>query len=215
MRILVADDHSLFRDGIVSLLEAADYEVIAQVGDGRAAVDATRRWKPDLALLDISMPEMGGLEALEQIKAELPETRVIMLTVSDDDKNLFTAIEKGADGYLLKDLNAQEFLEMLRGIERGDAAITRRTAARLMNRFQKISQANEDEKELLTSREIEVLELVGRGLSNRAIAQELFISENTVKYHLRNILQKLGAQNRTEAVTYAMRKGLLNTPTDE
>ncbi len=206
MRVIVADDHSLFRDGIISLLEAADYQVVAQVGDGEAALDAVRQYKPDMALLDITMPKMDGLEALQHIKAEFPDVYVVMLTVSDNDRDLFSAIESGADGFLLKDLNAQDFLEILNGVEHGDAAITRKTAARLMSRFQQLSQ---DEPELLSGREIDVLKLMGEGLSNRAIAQHLFISENTVKYHVRNILQKLGAQNRTEAVTYAMRKGLL------
>ena len=206
MRVIVADDHSLFRDGIISLLEAADYQVVAQVGDGEAALDAVRQYKPDMALLDITMPKMDGLEALQHIKAEFPDVCVVMLTVSDNDRDLFSAIESGADGFLLKDLNAQDFLEILNGVEHGDAAITRKTAARLMSRFQQLSQ---DEPELLSGREIDVLKLMGEGLSNRAIAQHLFISENTVKYHVRNILQKLGAQNRTEAVTYAMRKGLL------
>ena len=206
MRVIVADDHSLFRDGIISLLEAADYQVVAQVGDGEAALDAVRQYKPDMALLDITMPKMDGLEALQHIKAEFPDVYVVMLTVSDNDRDLFSAIESGADGFLLKDLNAQDFLEILNGVEHGDAAITRKTAARLMSRFQQLSQ---DEPELLSGREIDVLKLMGEGLSNRAIAQHLFISENTVKYHMRNILQKLGAQNRTEAVTYAMRKGLL------
>ncbi|MBC8331730.1 MAG: response regulator transcription factor [Anaerolineae bacterium] len=209
MRVLVADDHSLFRDGITSLLEAAGYQVVAQVGDGHTALEATRQLQPDLVLLDIDMPEMGGLEALDRIKAEFPEISVVILTVSNDDRDLFAAIERGADGYLLKDLQAQDFIEMLQGVERGDAAITRKTAARLMNRFQKMAQQTMGDANELTDRELEVLEKVGDGMANRDIASALFISENTVKYHLRNILQKLGAKNRTEAVTYAISKGII------
>ncbi len=209
MRVLVADDHSLFRDGIVSLLEAADYEVVAQVGDGTQAVKAVRQYSPDLALIDISMPNMDGIEALRQIKAEYPATRVVMLTVSDSDEDLFSAIEIGADGYLLKDLDAKDFLSIIKGIQIGEAAVTRKTAARIMRHVQDLSQPKDSNKNLLSEREMEVLALLGNGMANRAIAKQIFISENTVKYHVRNILQKLGAQNRTEAVAYALRMGLI------
>ena len=209
MRVVVADDHSLFRDGIISFLEAADFEVVAQVGNGAQAVAAVRSYRPDLALLDISMPEMNGLDALRQIKEEFPSTSVVMLTVSDADDDLFSAIEIGADGYLLKDLDAQDFLSILEGIQKGEAAVTRKTAARIMRHVKNLSQQNSPEKDLLSVRELEVLALLSDGLANKTIAQRIFISENTVKYHVRNILQKLGAQNRTEAVAYAMRQGLI------
>ena len=210
MRVVVADDHSLFRDGITSLLEAAGYEVVEQSSDGQEAFEAVRQFHPDLVLLDISMPKMDGLEALRLIKAEFPETRVVILTVSDDDDTLFSTIKAGADGYLHKDLNANEFLAMLSGLERGEAAITRKTATRLMSGFQSLAQPV-DSDDQLTKREIQMLRWMGEGFSNKAIAQQLFISENTVKYHIRNILQKLGVQNRTEAVAYAIREGLIST----
>lgn len=210
MRVLVADDHSLFRDGIISLLEAAGFEIIGQAGDGQAAVEAVMRLLPDLVLLDIAMPKMSGLEALRLIKAKLPETKVVMLTVSDDDADLFEAIESGALGYLLKDLTADEFLELLDGLQRDEAAMTRRMTTRLMKRFAALSHQQAEQVERLTQREVELLRLVARGMPNKAIAQTLSISENTVKYHIRNILQKLGAQNRTEAVTYAIGAGLLD-----
>lgn len=214
MRVVVADDHSLFRDGIISLLEAAEYDVVAQVGDGLSALDAVRRHKPDLVLLDISMPEMNGLEALQQIKAEAPNIKVVILTVSVADEDLFQAIETGADGYLLKDLDANEFLAILEGIQKGEAAVTRKIAARIMGRVKDLAQLNGQEKEVLSPREVEVLSLLGEGLQNRVIAERLFVSENTVKYHVRNILQKLGAQNRTEAVAQAMRIGLIDQDVD-
>jgi DNA-binding NarL/FixJ family response regulator len=210
MRVLVADDHSLFRDGIISLLEAAGFDVVGQVGDGQAAVEAALRLRPDLVLMDITMPQMTGLEALLLIKQELPETQVVMLTISDDDADLFEAIKSGAHGYLLKDLNADEFLEMLSGLQRGEAAMTRRTTTRLMQGFSEPSQRGAQPARNLTEREIELLRLVADGMSNKAIARALSVSENTVKYHMRNILQKLGAQNRTEAVTLAIRAGLLD-----
>jgi len=179
------------------------------VGDGVAAVEAVQRYKPDLALIDITMPKMDGLEALKQIKAIIPETRVVMLTVSNEDKHLFAAIEMGADGYLLKDLDAQDFLEILEGVQRGEAAITRKMAARLMQRVKDLAQQDSADQVRLSQRELEVLHLLGEGFANRAIAHSLFVSENTIKYHVRNILQKLGVQNRTEAVAQAMRMGLI------
>ncbi|HLF27627.1 MAG TPA: response regulator transcription factor [Anaerolineae bacterium] len=211
MRVLVADDHSLFRDGMISLLEAAGFTVVGQAGDGRAAVEAARQLRPDLVLLDISMPGMTGLQALRQIKAESPDVQVVMLTVSDADSDLFEAVQSGARGYLLKSLNANEFLEALNGLKRGEAAITRKTAARLMDGFAALAQQPAQPAGVLTPREIELLQLVVDGLSNKAIAEKLSLSENTVKYHVKNILQKLGVQNRTEAATHAIRDGLLKS----
>ncbi len=213
MRVLVADDHSLFRDGIISLLEAAGFEVIGQVGDGQKAVEAALRLRPELVLLDINMPRMGGLEALRRIKKSCPETRVVMLTVSDSNADLFEAVKAEADGFLQKDLTSGEFLEMLDGLHKHEAAMTRQTVTRLMKGFAGVSQQN-GPVDCLTQREIGLLQLVAEGMSNKAVAQALSISENTVKYHMKNILQKLGAQNRTEAVTQAIRVGLLDPTAD-
>lgn len=210
MRVLVADDHSLFRDGIISLLEAAGFDVVGQVGDGQAAVEATLRLRPDLVLLDINMPHLSGLEALRLIKKELPETHVVMLTVSDEDADLFEAIRSGAQGYLLKSLNADEFLGMLGGLQRGEAAMTRQTTARLMKGFSEPSFRQAKPADSLTQREIELLKLVAQGMANKTIAQTLSISVNTVKYHMKNIMQKLDVQSRTEAVTYAIQAGLID-----
>lgn len=206
MRILVADDHSLFRDGLVSLLEAGGYEVVGQAGDGQEAVDKARALNPDLVLLDINMPRMTGLEALRQIKSGLPRAKVVMLTVSEEDAHLLEAIRSGADGYLLKHLNANEFLEMLQGVERGEAAISRSMTGRL---FKHVAQPPDEVEIILSEREVEVLRLVAAGKSNREIAQQLSVSENTVKFHLRNILQRLGVSNRAEAVMVALQKGIL------
>ena len=209
MRVLVADDHSLFRDGIISLLEAAGFEVVGQVGDGQAAVEATLRLRPDLVLMDINMPHMNGLQALHLIKKTQPKTQVVMLTVSDSNTDLFDAIKSEADGFLHKDLNTDEFIEMLDGLQKDEAAMTRQTATRLMKGFANLSQQGKP-ADSLTQREIQLLQLVAEGMSNKAVAQALSISENTVKYHMKNILQKLGAQNRTEAVTLAIRTGLFD-----
>lgn len=208
MRVLVADDHSLFRDGIISLLEAAGIQVVGQVGDGQAAVDAALNLRPDLVLMDIDMPKMDGLEALRRIKTELPETHVVMLTVSEAGDDVFEAIKSGAHGYLLKDLHAEEFLEMLEGLGHGEAAISRRTAASLIDGLGTPSQQLPRPSQRLTEREIELLQLVAEGMPNKSIAQRLSISENTVKYHMKKIFQKLGVQNRTEAVTHALKAGL-------
>jgi len=206
MRILVADDHSLFRDGLVSLLEAGGYEVIGQAGDGQEAVDKARRLNPDLVLLDINMPHKTGLEALREIKTGLPSTKVVMLTVSEEDAHLLEAIRSGADGYLLKHLNANEFLQMIQSVERGEAAISRSMTGRL---FRHVAQPPEPEEVVLSEREVEVLRLVAAGKSNREIAEALSVSENTVKFHLRNILQRLNVSNRAEAVMVALQKGIL------
>ena len=213
MRVLVVDDHSLFRDGIVSLLEAAGFVVVGQAGDGRSAIEKALSLRPELVLLDIHMPELSGLEALKQIKARLPETRVVMLTVSEDEATLVDAIRSGADGFLLKHLSGPEFIDMLEGLKRGEAAITRKTAAFLMKRMSQPDAARAESPEtVLTEREIEILQYVAQGLSNKAISDELTLSENTIKYHLKNILQKLNVQNRTEAVMYAVRNKLIEEP---
>ena len=157
------------------------------------------------------MPGQTGLVALRQIKAELPDLPVVMLTVSDDDADLFAAIQAGAQGYLLKSLNATEFLEILQGLQRGEAAITRKTAARLMEGFSKAAGQPSKVADQLTGRELELLQFMVDGHSNKAIAERLSISENTVKYHVKNILQKLGVQNRTEAATHAIRDHLVKT----
>ena len=214
MRVLVADDHSLFRDGIISLLEAAGVEVVGQVGDGQSAVEQALSLCPDVVLMDIAMPQMTGLEALRVIKEKLPETRVVMLTISEEDADLFAAMEAGADGYLLKSLDTKEFMDMLDGLRRGEAAVTRQTVTRLMKGFRKPSRRTAPVPHL-THREIDVLRLVATGMSNKAIARALSVSDNTVKYHMSNIMQKLDAQNRTEAVTQATRNGLLDISSSE
>ena len=208
MRVLVADDHSLFRDGLVSLLEAGGFEVVGQCGDGRAAVEAALRLRPDLVLLDITMPVVTGLEALRQIRAEWPEAKVVMLTASDSDDSLFQASEDGAAGYLLKSLKAEEFLDMLHGVENGEAAMTRQTTARLLAGLTRSTHRPPDLLDALTPQETRLLQLLAQGLSNKSIAQGMALSENTVKYHLKNVLQKLGLHNRTEAAAYAIRAGL-------
>ena len=211
MRVLVADDHSLFRDGLVSLLEAAGYTVVGQAGNGQEAVELARSLHPELVLLDLHMPVMNGLEALSQIKDEMPEIQTVMLTVSDEESNLIDAIKAGAGGYLLKHLNSQAFLKALEGLQRGEAAIARVATTKVMKSLAELSRqkSNQSSDEALSDREISILHLMAEGLSNQEISRRISLSENTVKYHLKNIFQKLHAHNRTEAVTFAMRSGLL------
>ena len=211
MRILVVDDHALFRDGIVSLLEASGHTVVGQAGDGNEAVDAALSLKPDVVLMDIAMPQCDGLEALRRIKAEAPEIKVVMLTVSEGDASLITAMRSGAQGYLLKSLSTEEFLASLDRLTRGELAISNQDINRIVEGLVGlVNQPPEPSRDTITEREAELLQLVADGLSNKAIAQNLSISENTVKYHMRQILFKLDAQNRTEAAILAVQAGLIN-----
>jgi DNA-binding NarL/FixJ family response regulator len=206
MRVLVVDDHSLFRDGIGSLLQAANFEVVGGASNGEEAIEAAARLHPDLILMDVSMPGMNGIEAARQIKSQMPETKIIMLTVSDDDRVLVDAVKAGASGYLLKSLDANEFLAMLEGVQRGESAMQRQTMSRLLDSLSDFSREPAIE---LTARELELLKWVAQGYSNKAVAREMSISPNTVKYHMKSVLQKLGVQNRAEAVATAMRAGWL------
>jgi DNA-binding NarL/FixJ family response regulator len=208
----VADDHSLFRDGLVSLLEAAGYTVVGQAGDGQSAVEQALNLQPDLVLLDLHMPIMNGLEALRQIKEKQPATHVVMLTVSDDETHLVEAMKAGANGYLYKLLNSQEFLQALEGLQRGEAAITIKSATVVIEKLSSLSMKTQPKlADSLSEREIEILRLVANGESNVAISTKISVSENTVKYHLKHILQKLNARNRTEAVIAAIQAGILKS----
>ncbi|MEW5939482.1 MAG: response regulator transcription factor [Chloroflexota bacterium] len=207
MRVLVVDDHSLFRDGIVSLLEAGGYEVVGQGSNGLEAIDQALQLEPDLVLLDIHMPVMTGLTALKQIKAKRPNMNVVMLTVSEEDKDIIEAIRAGANGYLLKQINSTEFFQLLERLQRGEAAISPPVATRL---FKHLGPSEAKGRHVaLSDREIEVLRLVADGKPNREIALALSVSDNTVKFHLKNILQKLNVANRAEAVMAATQMGIL------
>lgn len=211
MRILLADDHALFRDGVASLLGAWGHEVVGQAADGPSAVALVRELRPDLVFMDVAMPG-GGIEATRQIVAEEPDTAIVMLTASEAMDDLFAAIKAGARGYLLKDLDAAELRAMLEAIERGEAAITPAIAVRIIAELARPGRGAMPEPrgpDSLTDRELDVLRLVVAGQRNKEIAATLGISENTVKFHLRNILDKLHAQSRSEAVARAVREGLV------
>jgi len=215
VRILIADDHALFRDGLRSLLTASGHEVIAEAKNGREAVQLAKQNRPELVLMDLSMPELDGLAATKLLTADLPEMKVIILTASDDDANLFEAIKSGAQGYLLKNLEADDFFSMLDKASRGEPALTPALARKLLQEFAKppepaVARATGEDPDALTSREREVLELMVEGVtSNRRLAKRLGLSENTVKFHVRNILDKLHVHNRAQVVAYALRNRIV------
>jgi DNA-binding NarL/FixJ family response regulator len=213
MRILLADDHTLFRDGVASLLTAWGHEVVGQAADGEAALALAARLRPDLVLMDVAMPGGGGMEATRRISASVPGVAIVMLTASEDVDDLFAAIKAGARGYLLKNLESMELRGMLEAVARGEAAITPAIAARILTELARpeapAAAPAPRGPDSLTDRELGVLRLVVAGMRNKEIGAELGISENTVKFHLRNILDKLHAQSRTEVVARAFREGLL------
>lgn len=214
MRVLIADDHPLFRDGLRSLLEARGIDVVGEARNGREAVTEVKRLQPDVVLMDLNMPELDGLEATRLISAQHAEVKVVVLTASEDDANLFEAIKSGAQGYIFKNLDSNEFFSLLEGVARGEPALTPGLARKLLGAFARPPQPAPrpagDEAQSLTEREREVLNLLVQGVtSNRELAEHLVVSENTVKYHLRNILDKLHLQNRAQVVAYAVRHGMI------
>ena len=213
LRILVVDDIGLFRQGVVSLLSGQpDFEVVGEAANGLDALAQARNAKPDLVLIDVSMPEMDGLEATRRIKREMPQVGVVILSVSDDDNNLFEGLKAGAHGYLLKVIEPRAFLDALRQVARGEAPISRGMATRLIGEFarqaQQVAPAPAPGSGL-SEREKEVLELVAQGKSNTEIATALSIADSTVTNHLKDILEKLHLENRVPAATVAPREGLL------
>lgn len=212
--ILLVDDHVLFREGLRSLSRHwEDFEVVGEASNGLEALEMARELLPDVILMDITMPLMDGLEATRQIKRELPTSRVIMLTVSEDEDNLFEAIKAGAHGYILKDTPSRRLHDFIRGAMRGEAPMSGTMAAKVLDEFNKPQGTHEDPCEILveslSDREQQVLQLVSEGLTNQEIGDRLFLSESTVKKHLANILDKLHLSNRVQAAVYAVRKGLI------
>jgi len=214
MKILIADDHALFRDSLRSLLEAHGLEVVGEAKNGREAYELARRLQPDVVLMDLSMPEVDGLAATRLISAELPAVKVVVLTASDDDAKLFEAIKSGAQGYLLKNLDSEDFFALLERTERGEPALTPAIARKLLEEFARPPKAAAappaNDPDPLTEREREILELLVEGVtSNRKLAKHLGVSENTVKFHVRHVLDKLHLHNRAQVVGFALRHGLV------
>jgi DNA-binding NarL/FixJ family response regulator len=214
MKILIVDDHILFREGLVSLLKKQpDFQVIGEAGTVAEAVLLAGQHKPDIILMDFSLPDGTGLDATQQILAHLPKIKIVFLTVHETDDRLFAAVRSGAKGYLLKNIPVATLLASLRALDNGEMAISPGMSARIIEDYaQKSTQGDEDggmSHASLTSREIEVLTLISKGDTNREIAQLLYISENTVKNHIHNILEKLCLKNRREAIQYARRYRLI------
>lgn len=213
MKLLIADDHTLFRDSLRGLLTARGIEVVGEAGNGKEAVNLARQLRPDIVLMDLVMPEMDGLSATRLISVELPDVKVVVLTASNEDEDLFEAIKSGAHGYLVKDLEADQFTALLEGATRGEPALTPLLARKLLTEFARprVSATRDKDPDALTAREMEVLETMVRGVTtNRALARELGVSENTVKFHVRNILEKLHLHNRAEVVSFALRHGIVS-----
>ena len=211
-RLLVVDDVPLFRAGLTSALREAGYDVVGEAEGADSAVAAAESDQPDVVLLDILMPGLSGLDVVEKILAVAPGTKVVLLTGSESEEDLLAALKAGARGYLIKDMPFPRLVEAIDAVESGGAALSPQMAGKLLDvarqllRHQELLQSR---KPTLTGREIEVLQLVAAGNTSREIGHMLFISENTVKNHIRNILDKLGLHSRNEAVLYAVREGLI------
>jgi DNA-binding NarL/FixJ family response regulator len=212
LRLLLVDDHALFREGLISLLSYQDdFTVVGEAEDAESALAQVRALAPDVVLMDIELPGEDGVIATQRLKMEMPTLTVVMLTAHDDSQTLFEAIKAGAQGYLVKNVRSQELLEQLRGLARGEAAISRRMAARILKEIRGQTEPFAPEEEL-TAREMEVLQLVTARLSNAEIAERLVVSEHTVKNHMKSILSKLHLHNRRQAAAYGVARGWLPRP---
>lgn len=215
LRVLIVDDHALFRRGLFMVLEQEpDIEVVGEASDGAEAVNKSQELMPDVVLMDVRMPKRSGIEAAGEIKDLLPHAKILMLTISDDEGDLYEAIKAGASGYLLKEISIEEVADAIRSVWAGQSRISPSMASKLLTEFAAMSKRADEKRQVppprLTDREMEVLSLVAEGLNNRDIGQRLFISENTVKNHIRNILEKLHLHSRMEAVVYAVREKMID-----
>ena len=209
IRILIVDDHPVVREGLAGFLrQDKDFDVLGEAKDGVEAVDQARMLLPDIVLMDLQMPRMDGREAMRQIKAENENIKFIVLTTYDTQEDILKAIEAGAKAFLLKDAPRQDVCEAIRAVHRGESLLNPAVASKVVNLVAELSQRQQS-PDRLSERELEVLNLMAKGMSNKVIALELFIGERTVKAHITNIFQKLGVSDRTEAVTQALQRGII------
>lgn len=211
IRILVADDHPVVREGLVAILNTQpDFEVVGEAGTGLEVVEQVTRLEPDVVLLDLEMPELDGVGALERLQESNPDVRTLVFTAFDTDERILGAVQAGAKGYLLKGAPRDELFKAVRVVHAGESLLQPVVASKLLKQVSHQQAQPTTEIEALTPRELEVLQLLAQGLQNKEIAAELVISERTVKFHVSSIMGKLGAGNRTEAVTIAAQQGLVN-----
>ncbi len=214
MRVLLVDDHPLFMDGLKDLLVANDIEVIGTATHLQDAILKARATRPEVILMDVQMPGDDGIAATRLIKAEFPEIKIVMLTVSQDDKHLFEAIKAGASGYLLKGLPKEQFLALLTGIKQGESPLSPGMAAKVLTEFARLQQERDladraaDKTSLLSSQQVEILKLVAQGLTYKEIGGLVYLSEASIKYHMGEIMQRLHLENRSQVIAFAAELGL-------
>ena len=210
MKIIIVDDHVLFREGLAAIVRSeSDFEIVGQAGTVREAIELASALKPDMILMDFGLPDGTGVDATRSILAKHPRCKIVFLTMSEDDERLFAAIRSGAKGYLLKNMRPAKLISTLRSVQQGESALSRSMTLRLMEELARTKALSPKSDPTLTRRELEVLRELACGLSNQEIAERLFISENTVKYHVHSILEKLHLSDRRDAAIYAREHGLI------
>jgi two-component system response regulator DegU len=213
IKILIVDDHALLREGLIKILSLEEeLEIIGEASKGEEAIDLARKLRPDIILMDINMPGINGIEATKVIKKELPQIGIIALTIHDDEEYIFELVRAGVSGYVLKDISPERLISAIKDVAQGKSVIHPNITAKLLGEFNRLSErkSRPNSFEDLTMREIEVLELIAKGMANKDIAHTLFISEKTVKNHVTNIFRKLNVDDRTQAALYAVKNKLVN-----
>jgi DNA-binding NarL/FixJ family response regulator len=210
MKIIIVDDHILFREGLAAIIRSeTDIEIMGHAGSVQEAIELVKTLKPDLVLMDFGLPDGTGVDATRAILKEYPQCKIIFLTMSEEDEHLFAAIRSGAKGYLLKNMRPSKLISTLRSVQQGESALSRSMTLRLMEELARTKESSQTGDPTLTRREMEVLRELASGVSNQEIASHLFISENTVKYHVHSILEKLNLSDRRDAAIYARERGLI------
>ena len=210
IRLMLADDHRMLREGLSRSMREQGFDIVGEAGDGAEAVALALTVRPDVILMDVTMPEIDGVKACRQVRAQLPDTKVVMLTMHADQGVLTSAIRAGATGYLVKDCSTEEIASAVRMAAGGETALSPQLAASMLNEVRRWDQPHKEEERVVTKREEEVLQLIADGCSTPEVAEKLYISQKTVKNHLASIYQKLDARDRTQAVLQAVRMGIVH-----